>query len=206
MIMYDVNEGFDAYKIYLALKQHFTGDYDFFKYSGNVKANTNSFLKRKDRFFFRKLSKKYERNELINYFVSNFILSDTWIGNLLSQESENNYVEWKKRNESLSYVFRSDLLTIHDYCGIRHVPYNDLLLVQQGHPPLLKLLLQKKITLESFIILDDILHFTRYWNKELNDIVWEETRMRANKYKSFVKFNKMEMRKIVKEIFSEQGN
>jgi hypothetical protein len=203
MIMYDVNEGFDAYKIYLALKQHFTGDYDFFKYNGNIKANTNSFLKRKDRFFFRKLSKKYERNELIDYFVSNFILNDTWIGNLLSQESENNYVEWKKRNESLTYVFRGDLLTIRDYCDIRSIPYNDLLVVQQGHPPLLKLILQKKITLESFIILDDILRFTRHWNKKLDDIVWEETRARMTNYKSFVKFNKMEMRKIVKEILSE---
>ena len=63
--MYEVTEGFDAYKVYLALKQHFTSNYDYFKYNGKVRAGEESFLKRNDRFFFRKLSKKYDKEELI---------------------------------------------------------------------------------------------------------------------------------------------
>ena len=33
-------------------------------------ANIESFLKRKDKFFFRKLQKKYDKNELVEFFVS----------------------------------------------------------------------------------------------------------------------------------------
>ena len=57
--MYDVAEGFDAYKTYLALKRHFTSDYDYFKYNGKVRAGVESFLKRNDKFFFRKLITSY---------------------------------------------------------------------------------------------------------------------------------------------------
>ena len=85
--MYDVAEGFDAYKTYLALKRHFTSDYDYFKYNGKVRAGVESFLKRNDRFFFRKLAKKYDDKELVDFFVSNFIVSDNWIGNLISHGS-----------------------------------------------------------------------------------------------------------------------
>ena len=36
--------GFEVYKTYLALKQHFTKqEYDYFKYNGKVRANENSF-------------------------------------------------------------------------------------------------------------------------------------------------------------------
>ena len=48
--MYEVTEGFDAYKVYLALRQHFTSVYDYFKYNGKVRAGVESFLKRKDKF------------------------------------------------------------------------------------------------------------------------------------------------------------
>ena len=30
--------GFDVYKTYLAIKNHFTTDYDFFKYAGNLES------------------------------------------------------------------------------------------------------------------------------------------------------------------------
>ena len=46
--------GFEVYKMYLALKQHFTkSDYDYFKYEGKVRANENSFEQRRDRYFFK---------------------------------------------------------------------------------------------------------------------------------------------------------
>ena len=53
-------EGFDAYCLYLAVNNHFhTDSYDFFKYNGKVSAKLESFLKRKDKYHFAKLSRKY---------------------------------------------------------------------------------------------------------------------------------------------------
>jgi len=48
--------GFDVYKTYLAIKNHFTTDYDYVKYGGKVTAKLETFTKRSDRYFFHKLS------------------------------------------------------------------------------------------------------------------------------------------------------
>lgn len=200
--MYDVSEGFRAYKIYLALKQHFTSDYDFFKYKGKVRANEESFLRRNDKFFFRKLSKKYNNNELIEFFVSNFIVSDNWIGNLISQESEENYIKWRKFHEALSYNIYDELRICADYCSAHGMEANKLLLVEDGnHPILLKFLLQKKISLETIIILNDILKFFQYWDIKLNDIMWDEKRKLIFKYKKFFTYDPFEMRRTIKKLF-----
>ena len=56
--------GFEVYKVYLALKQHFTKqEYDYFKYHGKVRANENSFEQRRDRYFFKKLATSYSASE-----------------------------------------------------------------------------------------------------------------------------------------------
>ena len=50
---------FDCYKIYLALKNHFTRDsYDYHKYNGRTRATVEAFYKRKDRFWFEKMCRK----------------------------------------------------------------------------------------------------------------------------------------------------
>ena len=49
--------GFEVYKMYLALKQHFTKEkYDYHKYRGKVRASEDAFEQRHDRYFFKKLA------------------------------------------------------------------------------------------------------------------------------------------------------
>jgi len=202
--MYDVAEGFDAYKTYLALKRHFTSDYDYFKYHGKVRAGVESFLKRNDKFFFRKLAKKYDDKELVDFFVSNFIVSDNWIGNLISQESEDNYVRFKKRRESLSYHFDTELRWLVDHCRNHDLELNKLLLVEDNnHPLLLKFLLQKKISIDTIIIMDSVLNFLHHWDKNLDDIVWEEKKRLITKYNKFLTYDPFVYRKKLKEIINE---
>ncbi len=202
--MYELTEGFDAYKTYLALKRHFTSDYDYFKYNGKVRAGEESFLRRNDRFFFRKLSKKYDKEELVDFYVSNFIISNNWVGNLVSQESEDNYVQYKKRRESLSYHFDSELRWAVDYCRDRSLELNKLLLVEDNnHPLLFKFLLQKKISIDTLIIMDSVLKFLSHWDKNLDDIVWEEKKRLIIKYTKFLTYDPFTYRKKLKEIIHE---
>ena len=202
--MYEVAEGFDTYQTYLALKRHFTSNYDYFKYKGKVKASLESYLRRKDKFFFRKLGKKYDKEELINFFVSNFVVSDNWIGNLVSQESEENYVRFQKRMQSLSYLYDNDVHRIIDYCRENDLQLNSVLLVEDdNHPILLKLLLQKKISIETVIIMDDTLKFIRYWNAKLDDIIWEENKQLISNYRQFLKYDQNTYRQKLKEIIDE---
>ena len=71
-----------------------------------------SFYKRKDRYFFEKLSRQKTKEEIIDFFVSNFVSvsdpSTLWIGQLM-REGEKNYIDWKKRNQSLTYNFKSEM-------------------------------------------------------------------------------------------------
>ena len=55
-----MSQSIDIYLTYCAMKAHFgKGDYDFIKYDGKTKVSRESFWKRKDRYFFVKVSKKY---------------------------------------------------------------------------------------------------------------------------------------------------
>ena len=66
--------GFEVYKMYLALKQHFTKEkYDYHKYRGKVRASEDAFEQRHDRYFFKKLATKYSDQEIVDYFVANFV-------------------------------------------------------------------------------------------------------------------------------------
>ena len=82
----------DAYRCYLALKNHFTKDkYDYHKYRGKVRATNQSFYKRKDRFWFEKFARQKKDKEIEEFFVSNFIYSTDpgtmWIGEMIRGSS-----------------------------------------------------------------------------------------------------------------------
>src|SRR6056300_578565 len=90
--MNNVYEGLNAYKTYLAIRNHFNTDYDYFKYNGKLKVSNDSFLKRRDKFFFAKLERNYRNNELVYFFVANFLDNDSsWSGSLVGSESEKKY-------------------------------------------------------------------------------------------------------------------
>ena len=77
----------DVYLMYCALKAHFKGDYDYHKFSGQTKIKRDSYYKRKDRIFFVKTAYKYKKDdEVLDYFVSNFIQErDGYIANFNEQ-------------------------------------------------------------------------------------------------------------------------
>ena len=109
---------FEVYKSYLGLKNHFTKDtYDYHKYCGKSRASLQSFYKRKDRFFFEKLSRQKNDEETIDFFVSNFVNCDDpqtlWIGEIM-RNGEDNYTYWKRKMQSLSYFFKGEVENLFD--------------------------------------------------------------------------------------------
>ena len=194
----NISEGINAYKTYLAIKQHFTSNYDYQKYKGKVRATEESFLKRRDRFFFKKLEKKYNKQELEMYFVSNFINNTSkWIGNLLSQDSEKIFLNYKKNQQSLAYLLKHELLFLKE-TKLK----NELFEVKNGHPKLFKYYLQGKVSLQTILILNDELNFISHWNSEMTDIVWDNEYKKISKYKSFFEYDKQLFKNIIKEVFN----
>ena len=197
--------GFDVYKTYLAVKLHFASDtYDYYKYDGKVNAKLETFTKRKDRYFFHKLSTKYAESDILDFFVANFLAdSKRWIGNLLQNDGRDVYLDYKKRKEAFAYHFKQDLGNIVSDFSRRNLSFDDGFLCSGGqHPRMLRLLIQKKISFQTAVVLNHFLNFTENWDKEITEkIVWPEISLKVARVKPFVNFNATECKLIMKEIF-----
>ena len=77
-------EPFDAYKYYMAIKLHFESDsYDAPKYNFKTSISPQSFWKRRDKYHFAKLSRKFNKpDELVDFYISQFVNGNKWIGDM----------------------------------------------------------------------------------------------------------------------------
>ena len=197
--------GFDVYKTYLAVKLHFASDtYDYYKYDGKVNAKLDTFTKRKDRYFFHKLSTRYAETDILDFFVANFLAdSKRWIGNLLANDGRDVYLDYKKRKEAFAYHFKQECVTIASDLGRRNISFNDGFIPPNGqHPRILRLLIQRKISYQTAVVLDHFLGFTKNWDKEITEkVVWPEISLKVSRVKPFVNFNATECKLIMKDTF-----
>ena len=197
--------GFEVYKIYLAIKLHFTSknqSYDFHKHNGRTTARLETFTKRRDRYFFHKLSKSYNDNSIVDYFLSNFVSNtNLWVGDIIGKSGDDHYKEWSKKLEALFYYYEQDL----EYMLEQNIEFDDIFTSKNGqHPPILKMFLSKRINFETFIILDDILSFTKQLNKNIKEkVLWPKLYDRMIRYKPFLKYNVTKYKKSLRDKLKE---
>ena len=190
---------FDTYKTYIALKNHFTQpNYDYQKYCGKIKASVQSFYKRKDRFWFEKLSRNKTDKEIEDFFISNFVMAsdptNLWIGNII-RDGDRNYTEWQRKIQSLSYVFKEETENL-----FLENKFQEVFECKTGHPKILKSFLSGKISLETLVICDRIFLFGKNFDKKLKDPIWEIVGLKMKKYSPFLNIDVLRYRKILKEI------
>ena len=202
--------GFEVYKTYLAVKLHFTSaSYDYIKYEGKINAKLDTFTSRNDRYFFHKLSTRYKQDEILDFFVANFAKDDKkWVKSLLENDGKGNYLEYKKYQNAVGYHFRNDCSLLNDRIGRDMVSFNDVLLVSNGqHPTMLRLLIQRKINIQTAIIIDSILSYSKNWSKDISEkVVWPKIAFKMAKLKGFMKYNETECKLIMKEVFNGTRN
>ncbi len=190
---------FEVYQRYLSLKQHFNRkEYDYFKFNGKVRANESSFEKRKDKHHFIRLSKIYKEDELTRFLVSNFVKTkDMWVGNVTSPEGRSNYIAWKARIQSLPYVFENEIDSLFE----ENEKFNIIFDVEDGqHPPVLRRVFGEDVSLETFIILDSILHFIPAFNEKIQEsVIWPGLYSMCTKYAPFLVVNKQKYVDILKK-------
>jgi len=193
---------FETYQHYLSLKNHFTNPkYDFFKYGAKTRASVTSFNKRKDKYWFEKTSRKYSDKEVVDFLVSNFTATDNpqnlWIGEIINS-GERNYSEWMKRQQSLTYLFKeqsNELLSENEL--------ESLFNCTKGHPLILKKFLSGSVSLETLTIFDKVFHFSKNFDKKLDDPVWESVSLKLKKYSPFLNIDMFHYKKILRDIIDE---
>ncbi len=191
---------FDCYKTYLAMKSHFTKEkFDYQKFGNRLsKISLNSFYKRKDRFYFEKMSRQYPDKDIENFFVSNFVSGDdpqvVYMATIL-KTGEKTYKDWQKRIQSLSYLFKEESHKLFDDRKM-----DDVFDCSKGHPSILKSHLSGNTSLETMVICDKILGYRTNFDKKMDDVVWKSVSMRIKKYSPFLNIDVFHYKKILKGV------
>ena len=190
--------GYDLYCTYQAIKLHFSSEsYNFFHYDGKTRVSIDAFQKRRDKFLFHRLARKYRDDEMVPFLVANFVHSDdNWTKSLLEEEAEETYRDWKRRTDSMTKIYTEDLVKIATKDN-----FNDLFKVEDGqHPKLLVLFMQKEVTVETMVILNNIFDFIRIWDKKISDdIIYPKISRKIRKYGSFLNVNVDKYKLLTKE-------
>jgi hypothetical protein len=201
--------GLDAYKLYVSIKQHFniSSNYNYTTYKGQTKnVNEDSYSRRKDKFYFESIARK-KKGELLQFYVANFVVGDgQWIGDMYNQESESVYTGWKRIIESLTYLFTEDLKHVKDFLDERDLKFNDLFTITDGgHPIIFRFVEQKMIKVETYIIMDKVLNFSKQFEKEIEDeFIYPVIQYKFDRYAEFMNFNTKKYGTLMKQIFTEK--
>lgn len=187
-------ESFNWYVKYLAMKKHFTSDYDYHKYHGKIRASFESFRTRNDVFFFHKLANKDEPENLL---LANMIVKpNIWIREVVEQDGEDRYIEWRKKIDSLGRTVKQDLDKLDDNYQANFTSING------QHPLLMTMFIQKKITLETFTILTNFSNIFQYWEEEIVDkFVARDIMKLSKKYRPFLEIDEKKFKNIIRERF-----
>lgn len=192
-------DDFEAFKIFLAMKSHFNNEYNYVEYDGAFKAKKESYSKRKDRYTFVQLSKKFGKKELEEFFLSLFLnvtekgniavsgTNNMWTGNLLDKEATDTYKNWKKRLQSLQYNFINDCETIFDRGLEEELEFNQIFKSVNGNYPLIiRLEKMGDICVETVVVFDMIFDFIN--NVRIADTTyWPVYKKKVKDYTPFLK-------------------
>lgn len=184
---------YEAAKYYNAIKLHFNDEkYNAITYRYSTKVQ---FVPENQFYSFQKLYKNY-KEEIINFYVANFMENPkATIFDLTSTEADEIYRNWKKRNESISYVFKNE---VHNLLNDNTL--NDILLVKQTYPLLMVKTMQEEVSFDTLLIMDSVLQFFNYWDKKIsNDVIWKSFKLKTNKYRCFLNIDVKKFKEILKK-------
>lgn len=194
-----IMEPFDAFRFYQSMKLHFeTDSYDAIKYNYKTSAKPQSFWKRRDKYYFAKIGRMFDKPaDLIRYYAAHFVADNNWVGEMLNDEQT--YKEWQKRNQSLGYMFEQDLYKLSEIGSL-----DDVLISNDGeHPKIVESYMAGDIQLESVVIVNQLTNFMRSADKQITEtIVWPEVSRKIRKYQPFVNIDLQKMKKIALKVFT----
>ena len=176
---------YKAYKTYMALKTHFNDPkYNIVEMKGRIKTSQQGFVGSGKAFSFRRLVKLYKDNEVIEFMIANFIKGDRW-GGVFDAEASKNYQDWKRRKESLSYVFKEELSQVIEEA--RDVGIDNIIETNDSHDHIyiVKSFLRGSISPETLVIVNKLNSFAD--KVSCTDPFWNDVHKLIIKYSPFVK-------------------
>lgn len=184
--------GYHVYRIYLTYKTHFNSKaYSLDKYNFHLlKPSYESFLDIKGQHYYDILAEKCKKEDFIsNLFIAAFMDDATlWIGDIVNNYSH--YIDlktiWEGRLANLGYTFKQECLYLLEK-GMKFDDKMGEFVFQEW--------LNAKLTLETFIILKKMFHFSFDSN-----IAYDYSfGSKYEKYECLLKIDKDKYRKLLEE-------
>lgn len=180
-----------VFLLYVQLKAHFQGKFDVIQYNWTIRISDKSFEKRKDKYFFQKLSQKYTLRELCMLFICNFSANENyWVGDLISDDAIEYYNEQSSRLEALSTVYVDDIKSLYYFAKKINKPLREVVYMTDGKSPILRMIQSHIISIETFLILDSFLGIIDNHDKNSN-VMWERYSVKLKAYKKLVSIDKI---------------
>lgn len=186
---------FKCYKLYLALKRHFSDEkYDFFKYNGKIRANEASFEARKDRGLFYSLAK---HNNPIKLVLANLAYNPhAYVTDILSEEGLQVERRFTKYHETFEYSFKEELK--------RYPIFDKAIKVEDGqYPALIQDFIAREISIDTISTVDKIINGCEYWSSQLSDPLWVDINMQLLKYRPFFDISIRKYKTIILGLYDE---
>lgn len=193
--------GYGSYLLFLALRTHFINQkYDFFRMNGKLRASKESYLKRNDKWFYEKLAKEYNAEELRDHYVANLLEDKNYIMEFIDEEASMVHADYTRRKQSLSYVCANDMDRVFN----QDDPRVSFVTNKDRYPHIVILFLRKSITIETMVILDDFVGYVDKFDKYYeDDVIWPKISLKVKKYRPFLKYDKEKFKHILKEKVDE---
>ena len=183
-------EPLEAYKIHVAVKNHFWGKYDQKKYPNMFKDRYKfgrAIAMPQHKFeakiglpgMFKMVCDKYKKDEFVALSVANAAAGEKKCGMPYGIESHQIFKAREARKDRISYTFGQDLEVILN-------SEEKLMGTNNDHPVEIRLLLGKHISIESVVILNQILPFI---DDYLGDLLIGDTCLLVKRYEPFVMCN-----------------
>jgi len=110
-------------------------------------------------------------------------------------EGYQRYTEWRKRKDSLSYIFKQELSSIDK---------SDFVVKDGQHPELVQKYMQGVISIDTFIIICEVTECIKSFNAKIQDtILWPDIRTKCSKYSKFIDYDKDKFKKLIVDYFKK---
>ena len=117
--------------------------------------------------------------------------------------NEANYESWKLKRQGFFEEFEVEMQPLVQ-------SFEDLFVIKKRtalvtyHPKLLKEFLGGRVSIETMIILNDLVNYSKKWDKQLeDDVVWPDLKKFMNNYKRFLTIDekryRMKLLKLIEE-------
>lgn len=195
--------GKSVFMLYLMMKNHFNGKYDVIKYHWTMRISDQAYNKRRDKYFFEKLSEKHMLKELTLIFMSNLVANqDAWIGDISDADAMVFYREYIGRLKRMKTQYEDDIKNIYYFSqkvgeslsGI--FEYN----IKGDSSYIFKLLQSNVISFETFILLDSFLNIINKHDDSTNNLVWSNYSTKLNAYKKILDVDANEAKRVFMEV------